>query len=281
MNTDNGFIGDCGYNQLLYPVDSETRKLLHWCVEKLPQKDEEEDEQDMRADVILNQRIVSALSKWSASHYLTGRIANAAKKHKKVSARSNVNSNAEVKARKALDDAKEKFKYVEDSVYWKAPFCRIKDSKCSAYRGDGVKAFRTAPSMGAICNVGSECHGKSLREPSLIATVLELHALELEKESGFALDLSLYDENKTSKTNTSSERLLNRVKGAINESFRKSQQYSWSSSSSKVSGISLHGLSHNDYLNVCSLDEQISSLSLSNSGVSSYYHFISHIKIIM
>jgi coiled-coil domain-containing protein 22 len=31
-----GYLGDCGYNQLLYPVDTQTRALLNWLVQKLP-----------------------------------------------------------------------------------------------------------------------------------------------------------------------------------------------------------------------------------------------------
>jgi hypothetical protein len=41
---ENGFIGDCGYNQLLYPVENQTRKLLEWVVEKLPKPDEGEED---------------------------------------------------------------------------------------------------------------------------------------------------------------------------------------------------------------------------------------------
>lgn len=31
-----GFLGDCGYNQLLYPVEAQTRGLLNWLVQRLP-----------------------------------------------------------------------------------------------------------------------------------------------------------------------------------------------------------------------------------------------------
>jgi hypothetical protein len=34
-----GFTGDCGYNQLLYPVEAHTRPLLTWLVQKLPRTD--------------------------------------------------------------------------------------------------------------------------------------------------------------------------------------------------------------------------------------------------
>ena len=34
-----GFTGDCGYNQLLYPVEAHTRPLLNWLVQKLPRSD--------------------------------------------------------------------------------------------------------------------------------------------------------------------------------------------------------------------------------------------------
>ena len=34
-----GFLGDCGYNQLLYPVEQQTRSLLIWLVSKLPRSE--------------------------------------------------------------------------------------------------------------------------------------------------------------------------------------------------------------------------------------------------
>ena len=34
-----GFLGDCGYNQLLYPVEQQTRALLIWLVSKLPRSE--------------------------------------------------------------------------------------------------------------------------------------------------------------------------------------------------------------------------------------------------
>lgn len=34
-----GFTGDCGYNQLLYPVEAHTKPLLTWLVQKLPRAD--------------------------------------------------------------------------------------------------------------------------------------------------------------------------------------------------------------------------------------------------
>lgn len=34
-----GYSGDCGYNQLLYPVEHQTRSLINWLVQKLPRAD--------------------------------------------------------------------------------------------------------------------------------------------------------------------------------------------------------------------------------------------------
>ena len=59
-----GYPGDCGYNQLLYPVEMQTRTLLTWLVQKLPQSQEEIAEESLGANAILNRRIMSALNTW-------------------------------------------------------------------------------------------------------------------------------------------------------------------------------------------------------------------------
>lgn len=38
---DAGYTGDIGYNQLLYPIESQTRLLLNWLVIRIPKRDEE------------------------------------------------------------------------------------------------------------------------------------------------------------------------------------------------------------------------------------------------
>ena len=42
-----GFTADCGYNQLLYPVQAQTRVLLTWLVQRLPRSDDERAEDGM------------------------------------------------------------------------------------------------------------------------------------------------------------------------------------------------------------------------------------------
>eukprot|EP01038_Epipyxis_sp_PR26KG_P006336 gene6336-8723_t len=58
-----GYLGDCGYNQLLYPVESQTRSLLTWIVEKLP-RIEEAAEEFLGPNAILNRKISNSLSEW-------------------------------------------------------------------------------------------------------------------------------------------------------------------------------------------------------------------------
>lgn len=59
-----GYPGDCGYNQLLYPVEIQTRTLLTWLVQKLPRSEEEIAEESLGANAILNRRIMTALNAW-------------------------------------------------------------------------------------------------------------------------------------------------------------------------------------------------------------------------
>lgn len=59
-----GFLGDCGYNQLLYPVEVQTREILTWIVEKLPRTEEEGAEEVLGANALLNKRITQSLMDW-------------------------------------------------------------------------------------------------------------------------------------------------------------------------------------------------------------------------
>jgi hypothetical protein len=59
-----GFLSDCGYNQLLYPVESQTRELLKWLVERIPRSEEEGAEEVLGASGLLNRRIMQALRDW-------------------------------------------------------------------------------------------------------------------------------------------------------------------------------------------------------------------------
>jgi len=61
-----GYLNDCGYNQLLYPVESQTRDLLTWIVEKLPRSEEEGAEEMIGATGLMNRRILSALTEWKS-----------------------------------------------------------------------------------------------------------------------------------------------------------------------------------------------------------------------
>lgn len=61
---DLGFTGDCGYNQLLYPVESQSRVLLTWIVQRLPRSKEEEAEEALGANALLNKRVITALQNW-------------------------------------------------------------------------------------------------------------------------------------------------------------------------------------------------------------------------
>lgn len=59
-----GFLSDCGYNQLLYPVENQTRELLKWLVEKLPRSEEEGAQEVLGANALMNRRIMQSLKAW-------------------------------------------------------------------------------------------------------------------------------------------------------------------------------------------------------------------------
>jgi len=63
-----GFNGDCGFQQFMYPNARDSRRMLVFCVNKLPKnEDEEEDEVDGAAD--LNRSIKSALKRWGSEFW--------------------------------------------------------------------------------------------------------------------------------------------------------------------------------------------------------------------
>ena len=65
-----GFTGDCGYNQLLYPVETQSRTLLTWLVQKLPRSEEDQAEEVLGANALLNKKITNTLSEWRKRPYL-------------------------------------------------------------------------------------------------------------------------------------------------------------------------------------------------------------------
>ena len=54
---------DCGYNQLLYPVEVQTRRLLNWLVTKLPRVDEDTPE-NYTTDELFKKKIKDSLKSW-------------------------------------------------------------------------------------------------------------------------------------------------------------------------------------------------------------------------
>lgn len=61
-----GFLSDCGYNQLLYPVENQTRELLKWLVDKLPRSEEEGVQEALGANALMNRRIMQSLKDWKS-----------------------------------------------------------------------------------------------------------------------------------------------------------------------------------------------------------------------
>lgn len=59
-----GFLGECGYNQLLYPVEAQTREILTFIVEKLPRTEDEGAQEVLGANALLNRKITQSLVTW-------------------------------------------------------------------------------------------------------------------------------------------------------------------------------------------------------------------------
>jgi hypothetical protein len=51
-----GYTGECGYNQILYPTESQSKALLSWLVQKLPRSEEEITEESLGPNALLNKR---------------------------------------------------------------------------------------------------------------------------------------------------------------------------------------------------------------------------------
>lgn len=62
-----GYLGDCGYNQLLYPVETQTRGLLNWLVQKLPRTEDSAAEDVVGGNALLNKRIMESITAWKAA----------------------------------------------------------------------------------------------------------------------------------------------------------------------------------------------------------------------
>eukprot|EP00604_Paraphysomonas_vestita_P002510 CAMPEP_0174818332 /NCGR_PEP_ID=MMETSP1107-20130205/990_1 /TAXON_ID=36770 /ORGANISM="Paraphysomonas vestita, Strain GFlagA" /LENGTH=616 /DNA_ID=CAMNT_0016030025 /DNA_START=209 /DNA_END=2055 /DNA_ORIENTATION=+ len=62
-----GFLGDCGYNQLLYPVEAQTRTLLNWLVQRLPRTEDNAAEDTLSGNALLNKRILESISSWKSA----------------------------------------------------------------------------------------------------------------------------------------------------------------------------------------------------------------------
>eukprot|EP01035_Chromulina_nebulosa_P020985 gene20985-27194_t len=54
---DLGYLGECGYNQFLYPVENQTRNLLNWLVQKLPRTEEDSYDEILSSNALLNRRM--------------------------------------------------------------------------------------------------------------------------------------------------------------------------------------------------------------------------------
>ena len=63
-----GFNGDCGFQQFMYPNARDSRRMLVFCVNKLP-KNEDEGEEDVSAAADLNRSMKSALKQFGSAFW--------------------------------------------------------------------------------------------------------------------------------------------------------------------------------------------------------------------
>lgn len=61
-----GFAGECGYNQLLYPIENQSRVLISWLVHRLPRGQDLRKEDDRNPAVVLNALITKAVIDWKS-----------------------------------------------------------------------------------------------------------------------------------------------------------------------------------------------------------------------
>lgn len=64
---EHGYTRDCGYNQLLYPSEAQTRTLLAWLVQKLPRIEEDRGEETLGTHALLNRKMMEKLQMWKTS----------------------------------------------------------------------------------------------------------------------------------------------------------------------------------------------------------------------
>ena len=61
---------DCGYNQLLYPVETQTRNLLTWLLSKLPRIDGDDDNEILSVSASFDKQCKNALKDWQNEAWL-------------------------------------------------------------------------------------------------------------------------------------------------------------------------------------------------------------------
>lgn len=148
---DMGYLYDCGYNQLLYPVEAQTRNLLKWLVERLPRSEEEGAQEVLGASALMNRRIVHALEAWKAQpRQLPG----------------GWNSSSGGAAR--------------SSAYHNRNFCTV-----PLLLADQQLLSHTLPLFRAVHSQQQQQY----QQPSIEHSIFERHALELVSDSRYALRL--------------------------------------------------------------------------------------------
>jgi chromosome segregation ATPase len=73
------YYGECGYNEILYPNEAQTRKLLTWLVTKLPRPETENEEENLTRYGLLMNRVREALGKWSDEAWCVPYLASASR----------------------------------------------------------------------------------------------------------------------------------------------------------------------------------------------------------
>jgi len=145
---DLGFTGDCGYNQLLYPVEAQTRQLMAWLVQKLPRSEEERAEEVLGANALLNKRIISSLVSWRTAQWRLAQCAsgtplrNVYDRKGLVTVSSNRISDPDV--RRVYSTAAQAGHAVESSIFERHALQRLREAVLENNLGDMEAVARRA-----------------------------------------------------------------------------------------------------------------------------------------
>jgi hypothetical protein len=184
---ENGFIGECGYNQLLYPAQDQTRNLLNWVVEKLPKLEEGQSEEDLGSNACLNRRLRAALAQWSNTPLTGTQVEDTAR-----TGIGSVPSHWTVPFCASSGGQRQRFFRTVPHMLAKVTTSENKDPASSSSKKDSTRMCVSTLEVFKRCRLQQQCTSDGKEEkssPSIGPCILEKHALELADDSVYTLSL--------------------------------------------------------------------------------------------